>query len=197
VTDDATAAAGQQIAGQDPGISTERPSEASVAGELAHRQAQAGQAIGSTDVDPAQMMQMLKDLQARVDAADAQRREQNAPPLVAIAESARDTLQAHADANPATDHTEAIGLAGDLVEAAKDAVTSQTGGRVEKIARRLESALKRVDPGPGDHHWYRQALDFVGAHMTKGLEDLEDQNDQDTGAKPSGQVVQGNVVSSR
>jgi hypothetical protein len=197
VTDDATAAAAQQIKDQDTGLNQDRPSEADVAGELAHRQAQAGQSIGSTDTDPAALLKMIHGLQDRLDAAEAQRRETNAPPLVAIAESARDNLQAHADSNPGTDHTEALGLAGDLVEAAKDAVTSGTGTRVEKIAARLESALGRVNPGPGDHHWYRQALDFVGAHMVKGLEDLEDQNDQDTGAKPSGPVVPGSVVSSR
>lgn len=195
--EDASTAAATQISQQDPGIDTSRADEANVAGELAHRQAQAGQAIGSTDVDPAQMMQMIKALQERLDAAEAQRKQDNAPPLVSIAASARDNLQAHADANPGTDHTEALGLAGDLVEASKDAVQSLDGTRVGKIAARLETAMGAVNPGPGDHHWFRQALDFVTAHMKKGLEDLEDQADQSSGTTPAGPVVQGNVVASR
>lgn len=195
--EDATAAAATQISGQDPGVSTDRTPEDQVARELAHRQAQAGQAIGSTDTDPAVLLEMIQGLQARLDASEAQRKQDNAPPLVAIAASARDNLQAHADANPGTDHTEALGLAGDLVDAAKDAIRSLNGTRVAKIAARLETAMAAVNPGPGDHHWYRQALDFATAHIRKGLQDLEDQAGEHGGTRPAGPVVPGSVLSSR
>lgn len=194
---DANTAAAGQISQQDAGIDPGRADEQRLAGELAHRQAQAGQSIGATDTDPAALLAMIRGLQARVDAADAQRRQDNAPPLVSIAASARDTLQAHADANPGTDHTESLGLAGDLVEAAKDAVQTLAGAQVGKIAARLETALARVNPGPGDHHWYRQALEFATAHIRQGLQDLEDQAGQHGGTQPTGPVVQGSVVSSR
>ena len=190
--DDANAAAAQQVSGIKEGtpIDVSRTPDADLGGELAHRQAQAGQPIGSTSTDPDALLKMIQGLQARLDASEAQRKADNAPPLVGIAASVRDNLQAHAAANPGTDHTKALGLAGDLVDAAKNAAESLSGGLVAKLAARLTTALGEVDPGPGDHHWYRQALDFLGAHLAKGLQDLEDQADTQGGTKPAGPVTQ-------
>lgn len=139
------------------------PPEQDVAAKLAAQQASAP--AGLTDVDVSQLLAGIKALQDRVDALEAEKASGAAVPVQNTAEALRDLIATHAAHTPGTDHSDLLRLADDAVDAAGNAADSGDGGIVTDISGKIARALRRVDPGPGTHHWFAQALGFAEVHL--------------------------------
>lgn len=146
------------------------PDEAEVAAGLAAKQA-AGPA-GLTSADAAALLQGIKALQARVDALEEEKSSGAAIPVQNTAETLRDLIRTHAAHNPGPDYSDLLRLADDGADAAKNAAESGDGSQVITIASRIARALHKVHPGPGDHHYFRQALGFAEVHLIDAAEAL-------------------------
>lgn len=139
------------------------PSEEEVAAQLAAQQA--GAPAGLTDVDVGQLLAGIKALQDRVDALEEEKASGAAVPVVNTAEALRDLIRTHAAHTPGTDHSDLLRLADDAADAAANAVDSGDGGPLTDISGKIARALHRVDPGPGTHHYFAQALGFAEVHL--------------------------------
>ena len=170
-------AARDQIAAQQAGQPL-AADPAELAAQLAAGQAAADQPVGAAPdgPDPAQLLAMIQELQSKYTKLEAERRTAGTAPLIATAESFRNAVADHVSgkttgAQDADKHAEIQGLADDLLDAAHNAVTSGDGGPVLRLAQRIERALARIHPGPGDHHYFRQAESFA-ADIPEAAEDL-------------------------
>jgi hypothetical protein len=178
-----------------PAPATTPPDEASVAAQLAEH----GDGGGVTSVNVDRLLAAISSLQSRVDAMEDEKASQNLPPVVAQAEAARDLLKTHANHNPQTDHSEVLALADDAVDAAGNAVDSGDGTELGKIAARLARAIKRIHPGPGDHHYLNQAQGIVTDHLPESADQLEPRPSrapaaQVTSDRPPAKVISGSVT---
>lgn len=195
------AAARESIAAQDTGQPL-NADPAGLAAQLAEGQAQAGQPVGAAPdaPDPAQLLAMIQDLQERYQRLEEEKRTAGAEPLISTAESFRDAIAHHASGKTTGGqdpdrHAELTGLADDLVDAAHNSVASGDGGPVLALGRRIEAALRRAHPGPGDHHYFRQAQGFAA-----DVPDLADQLAPPTtfaavgSSRAPAKVVQGSVT---
>src|SRR5271170_6319215 len=77
-------------------------------------------------------------------------------PLIGAAASARDLIAQHFEFH--RKGPELIRLADDNLDAARNAVDSGDTGAQRQVNSKLERALMRWHPGPGDHHYFTQAL---------------------------------------
>jgi len=128
---------------------------------------------------------LLARLQAQQDAmaAEIARLKSGQPaggvhPLIGTATAARDLIAQHFDRGGTGDRAAVLALADDLADAAGNAVESGDTGPVRQIGQRLERALNKVNPGPGDHHYFTNAMQMV-------LDHLHDAADTVTGPAPS------------
>lgn len=193
-TADQLAQAAEQLRSQ-PAPSVSPPDEQELAAGLAARQA--GAPAGLTEVDVTALLAGIKALQDRVDALEAEKAAGAGTPVVATAETLRDLLRTHAAHNPGLDHSDVLRLADDAADAAGNAAESGDGTELGKITGKLERAMRRVDPGPGDHHWYRQALGFIEVHLPEAAAALVPRPKAApavTSDRPPAQVVQGSVT---
>jgi hypothetical protein len=172
------------------------PPEDDMARDLAARQA-AGPA-GITDVDVAALIAGIQALQSRVDALEAEKAAGAALPVAETAKALRDLIATHAAHTRGTDHAGLLRLADDAVDAAGNAADSGDGTLVRQIAGKIARALAKVNPGPGDHHYYRQAVDFAAVHLPDAADELVPQPKkapvQVTSPRGSVPVVQGSVT---
>lgn len=173
------------------------PPEAEVAKGL--RAAQAAAPTGVTSVDPEQLMAMIEALQGRLGALEAERAAGQPAPVVSTAESLRDLLRVHAAHYPQTDHGDVLRLADDAVDAAKNSLESGDGGILHQLADKLVRAMKKVDPGPGDHHYFRQAMGFADVHLHDAADQLKPRPDRApaaevTSSQPPARVIEGSVT---
>lgn len=191
--DDLAAAAAQLRSAPAPGVAP--PPEDEVAAGLAARQA-AGPA-GMTGADVKALLAGIKALQDRVDALEEEKAAGAAVPVQNTAETMRDLIRTHAAMNPATDHSDVLRLADDAADAARNAAESGDGAEVIKIAAKLDRALTKVNPGPGDHHYFTQALGFARVHLIDAAESLIPRPKQapalESDRAPA-QVIQGSVT---
>lgn len=162
------AAARDAIAAQDTGQPLSAD-PAALGAQLAAGQAAADQPVGAAPdgPDPAQLLAMIQELQDKYQRLEQEKRTTGAAPLIATAESFRNAIADHVSGKTtggqdADRHAEIQGLADDLLDAAHNSVASGDGGPVLALARRIERALRRIHPGPGDHHYFRQAESFLG-----------------------------------
>lgn len=143
----------------------------------------AAQGASATEVDTSQLLAAMKAMQERLDALEAEKRSRNAPALVSTAESLRDLIIKHASGmtvhGQVPDMSQGTRLADDVVDAAGNAVTSGDVSHVRAIGQRIETWLRRIHPGPQDHPYYSQAVDFASHHLPLAA-------DQVTGPQPSG-----------
>ena len=137
--------------------------ESDVAAKLLADQQAAGVGTGETSVDAAALLQMIQDMQAQVNALQAEKSAGTVAPIIGIAKSIADLLVYHGDAK-------AQELAADLVEAAASALQSNDTGYVAKIGAQLEKYLRRNPPAPGENHYYRTAVDQVGTHLADAVD---------------------------
>jgi hypothetical protein len=144
-------------------------SEENVAADLAAKQAAAG--MGTTEADIGALIAHLQaqmEVQAQqIETLLSQRGPQGEHPLVATAVNLRYHLS---DMEHSEAHKPALGLADDLVEAAKAAAESGELGPVRAIVQRLERWNRRVRPRPGDDHHGRQAAEIIGDHLADQLD---------------------------
>jgi hypothetical protein len=153
-----------QSTGLGPAESGTDPAE--LGAQLAAGQAAAGISVGGTDVDVAALLAGIQALQERVAALEEEKRAGQGDPLLNSVESLRALLQLHAMHAPALNHDQAAGMAADLADAAGNAVASGDTSHVERITAKIGSWLHRGgNPGPGDHPYYRQAVDFADYHV--------------------------------
>jgi hypothetical protein len=189
------AAAAEQLRAA-PGPGTAPPSEADVAAGLAA--AQAGAPRGVTQVDVDALMGMIQGLQDQLNSLQAEKDAGDSAPVLGTASSLRDLIKVHAAHNPGTDHADVLRLADDAVDAATNAQDSGDGSIVGDIAGKIARALHRVHPGPGDHHYFRQALGFAEVHLPDAAAQLRPRPPQAAAAITSDRapatVVQGSVT---
>ena len=164
------------------------------------QQAAAGGAL-PTEVDvPA----LLARMQAQQDAMAAEIGRLKAAagpvgdhPLIGVAAQARDQLAAHFSHDATTtDPTTVMRLADDLVDAASNAVESGDPSAARNVGEKLLRALKKVNPGPGDHHYYAQALGFVRDHFPDAADTITEAAPKTAaiGGGPPARVVAGSVT---
>lgn len=125
---------------------------------------------GETDVRAliAQMQQQQSSMAAEIARLRAGASPEGVHPLAGTAAAAREQLAIHLAHNNLTaspPHAAALRLADDMVDAAGNAVSSGDVSAVREIGQRLERALTRIHPGPGDNHYFRQALEMVRDHV--------------------------------
>jgi len=116
--------------------------------------------------------------------------------LISASAAARDLIAHHFEFHPKKD--ELVRLADDLVDAARNSVDSGDAGPARQVAAKLERRLNFFHPGPGDHHYFRQALGLVSVHVPDAADTIGDA--QPTAApavasgKPPARVLEGSVV---
>lgn len=138
---------------------------------LSSRLAAAG---GPAETDTAALLaQMQAQMQALAEQVTRLRQGQagdGVHPVIGTAASIRDMLAVHFDHNPGPAAGGVLRLADDVTDAARNAVDSGDVSVVRDLGGRLVRALKRNHPGPGDHHWFRQALDFAENHLPEAAD---------------------------
>ena len=150
-----------------------------------------------TSVDVKALLAGIQALQDRVQALEAEKASGAAIPVQVTAETLRDLVQTHVAHHPGQDFSDVLRLADDAVDAGVNAAVSGDGGPVLTIAGKLVKALKRVHPGPGDHHYFTQALQFAETHLPDAAENLVPQPKTAgavESAQPPAAVVQGSVT---
>jgi hypothetical protein len=179
-----------------PLTGTPLPGDADMASVLAAKQASAPAGLTSVDID--KLLAGIAKLQARVDALESEKAAGLAVPVTGTAEAMRDLIKTHAAHYPRTDHAAVLALADDTVDAAGNAAQSGDGAVVTQLAARLARALRKVDPGPGDHHYFRQALGFAEVHLPDAAADLKPAQQPAAGAISSdrapAKVISGSVT---
>lgn len=174
------------------------PSEQEMAAQLAAQQASAP--AGLTDVDVNALLAGIKALQDRVDALEEEKASGAGLPVQNTAEALRDLIATHAAHTPGVDHGDLIRLADDAVDAATNATQSGDGGPLTDISGKIARALRRVDPGPGTHHYWQQAIGFAEVHLPDAAGQLVKKPQRApagavaSSGKASPPVVQGSVT---
>lgn len=116
--------------------------------------------------------------------------------LVSDAAAARELIAKHFEFHPKKD--ELLRLADDLTDAAKNSVASGDSGPTRQLAARLERRLGFFHPGPGDHHYFRQALGLLQVHMPDHADTITEPAPSDapavTSAQAPARVLQGSVT---
>jgi len=139
------------------------PAESQTDAELGGALAAAGAQAADVDVNAllAELLSAQQALQAQVNALQAEKAQAKAEPVKTTAAALKAAILEHASGkttgNGAIDHSALISLADDAVEAAGNAVESGDAGPLAAITARIVRALAKHHPGPGDHHWFRQA----------------------------------------
>ena len=148
----------------------------------------------ATEVDVPALLARLQEQQAAMAAEIARLRQGQGPqgehPLIGTAVQTRDLIAQHfAGTTLAVAATAPVlRLADDVVDAARNAVKSGDTGPVRQLAQRLERALNRVHPGPGDHHYFTVALAGAGIHMQDAADAVTGPAPSSAGAVGSSQV---------
>lgn len=188
--DQLQAAAGQV---QPPPFGTALPADAS--------QTVAGGAM-PTEVDVqaliAQMQAQQQAMNEKIAQLEAERGPAGDHPLIGVAQQARDQLAMHfSHDDTKRDSTAVMRLADDLVDAAGNAVESGDPGPARSVGEKLLRAVKKVNPGPGDHHYYAQAVGFIRDHFPDAADTVTQARPSKAPAVGGGQsvaVVQGSVT---
>jgi hypothetical protein len=162
----------------------------------------AGGGAMPTEVDvPA----LLARLQAQQDAmaAEIARLKSGQPaggvhPLIGTATAARDLIAQHFDRGGVGDRAGVLALADDLVDAAGNGVQSGDTAATRQIGQRLERALAKVNPGPGDHHYFTNAWQMVTSHLLDAADTVTGPAQPSAGAvgssQPPARVISGSVT---
>jgi predicted nucleic acid-binding protein len=163
--------------------------------QLAARQAAAP--AGITDVDANKLLAAMQRMQAQIDQLQAEKAAGLGVPVITNAELMRALLKTHAAHYLGTDHTDVLRLADDTVDAAKNAAESGDGSILTQLAGKMERALKKVNPGPGDFTYFQQARDFATDHIPEAAAQLVPVPQTSAALASSGAatpVIQGSVT---
>lgn len=160
-------------------------------------------AAGSpTEVDVNALLAQLQAQQAAMAAEIAKLRAGRAATgehrLIADARVARDLIAQHFDNGYRGNRADVLRLADDTVDAAVNAVQSGDTTAVRQVTGRLARALRAIHPGPGDHHYFRNALDFAEYHLPSAADEVTEPAPSSAAAvgsgKPPATVIAGSVT---
>lgn len=116
--------------------------------------------------------------------------------LVGASVAARELIAHHFEFHPKKD--ELLRLSDDLIDSARNSVESGDTGPTRQVAAKLERRLNFFHPGPGDHHYFRQALGLVAVHVPDAADTITEAQPSNAPAVESGQpaakVLQGSVT---
>jgi hypothetical protein len=117
-------------------------------------------------------------------------------PVIGAAAAARDLVATHFEFH--RKGPELIRLADDNLDAARNAVDSGDTGALRQVNSKLERALLRWHPGPGDHHYFTQALAHVQVHIPDAADTVTQAKPSNATAvgssQPPARVLQGSVT---
>ena len=144
----------------------------------------------------AAMQQQMAAMAAQIRTLKASQVPEGEHNLIGASAQARDLIATHYEFSPRG--PELVRLADDLVDAARNAAASGDTAPARQVAARLERRLLSFHPGPGDHHYFRQALGLVSLHIPDAADTVT--QPQPTGApavgssQPPARVLEGSVV---
>lgn len=126
----------------------------------------AGKVAGAMpdEIDVAAMKQAIAAMQQQIAQLQEEKAARQAPAVLTTAEQLREAVGLHAGGGT-TSEAALRRLADDVVDAARNAVKSGDGAIVMQLAGKIADGLEAVHPGPGDHHWFHQALAFAKVHL--------------------------------
>jgi hypothetical protein len=158
-------------------------------------------AASPTDVDVAALLAKMQAQQDAMAEQIAKLRGSQAPagesPLVSTATAARELIATHFDRGYRGDGAAIGRLADDLVDASNNAVESGDPTAARQVAKKLETELQRVNPGPGDHHYFKNALALVGYHYPLAADAITEARPSTAPAVPGApapKIVAGSVT---
>jgi hypothetical protein len=186
--------AGQQV--QPPPIGTGPAPD-----QLAEQVSQGVPTIADVSAILAQMQAQQQAMAAEIQRLRAGQKPSGLHPVIGSANSLKSLLVTHFDSGGGRGDKDAVlRLADDVADSASNAFDSGETGPLRDLAGKMERALKRIDPGPGDHPYYRQAVHFASVHIPDAADTITGPN-PDAAPKPapvSGgapvQVLQGSVT---
>lgn len=137
----------------------------------------------ATEVDVAALLAQMQAQQNAM-AAEIARLKAGAGPqgehrLIADARAARGLLAEHFSRGARGNAGDVLRLADDMIDAAGNTVQSGDTGPARQVLARLTAALHAVHPGPGDHHYFTQALSIAEHGLPQAADTI-------TGPQPSG-----------
>lgn len=115
--------------------------------------------------------------------------------LIGASAAARDLIAQHFEFHPKG--PELVRLADDLVDSARNSVASGDTGPTRQVAAKLERRLNFFHPGPGDHHYFRQALGLVSVHVPDAADTITEAQREALAvgsSQPPARVLQGSVT---
>jgi hypothetical protein len=147
----------------------------------------------------AQMQAQQEAMAAEIARLKAGQAPEGEHPLIGTALQTRDLIATHVDMGGGKNRGPVIlRLADDVIDAARNAVSSGDTGPVRQLAQRLERALNQVHPGPGDHHYFTLALQGAGVHMQDAADAVTGPAPSSAGAvgssQPAARVISGSVT---
>ena len=150
----------------------------------------------ATEVDVAALMARMDAMAKQLAALQASSGTSGEHNLIGAATAAKDLIEHHFEFHPK--RAELSRLADDLIDAARNSVDSGDTGPARTVADKLRRKLEFWNPGPGDHHYFRQALGLVSVHVPDAADTVTAPAPSSAGAIGSGQtpakVVAGNVT---
>jgi hypothetical protein len=146
----------------------------------------------------AQMQEQQQAMAAEIARLRAGQRPSGLHPVIGAANSLKTLLATHFDHGGRGDKETVLRLADDLADAAGNAFDSGETGPLRDVAGKMSRALKRIDPGPGEHPYYRQAVHFAETHLPDAADTITGPNPDKAPAPVGGgqpvQVVAGSVT---
>ena len=117
----------------------------------------------ATEVDVAALMARMDAMAAQLKAMQDAAGVSGEHALIGAAVAAKGLIAQHFEFHPKG--AELGRLADDLIDAARNSVASGDTGPARTVADKLRRKLEFWNPGPGDHHYFRQALGLVSVHV--------------------------------
>ena len=130
----------------------------------------------ATEVDVAALMARMDAMAAQLKAMQDAAGVSGEHNLIGAAVAAKGLIGQHFEFHPKG--AELGRLADDLIDAARNSVASGDTGPARAVADKLRRKLEFWNPGPGDNHYFRQALGLVTVHVPDAADTI-------TGPDPS------------
>ena len=151
----------------------------------------------------AQMQEQQQAMAAEIQRLRAGQKPSGLHPVIGSANSLKNLLATHFDYSlPRGDKDAVLRLADDLADAAGNAFESGEVGPLRDLSAKMSKALERINPGPGENPYYRQAVAFANVHLPDAADTITGPNPDaqpkpvavsGAGGKPT-QVVAGSVT---
>ena len=154
-----------------------------------------GQVAGgsATEVDVAALLRQLQAQQDALTAEVAKMRASKGPQgqhrLIGDAQAARGLIAEHFDRGGRGNSADVLRLADDMVDAAGNSVESGDTAPARQVAAKLARALRAVHPGPGDNHYFTQALSIVEHGLPEAADTITEPSPSNAPAVSGGAPV--------